>query len=88
VPVDQYNQQPKDLYIFVMVLGDSDMPQFLNKTADCFTKWSTREDINHWHFIPRGSSVFPYSGTRTDNYGQKMSECNAMEDFFLEVANS
>ena len=85
VPTDQYKQRPKDLYIFVMVLGDFDLPQSPNKTGDCFVKWSTQEDIQGWDFIPKGFSVFPYYGTRTDNYGQKMSECNPMEDFLNKL---
>ena len=87
VPVDQYRQRPKDLYIFVMVLGDLDMPQSPNKTGNCFAKWSIQEDIESWDFIPKGSSVFPYHKTRIDNYGQKMSECNSMEDFLVEAIN-
>ena len=85
VPVDQYKQRPKDLYIFVMLLGDLDMPQSPNKTGDCFAKWSTKEDIEDWDFIQKGSSVFPYYRTRIDNYGQKMSECNSMEEFIEKL---
>ena len=81
VPADQYRGHAKDLYIFAMILGDQDMPRSPNKIGQCFTKWATKEDIRDWRFIARGQPVFPYYRTKTDNYGEKMSECRNMEDF-------
>lgn len=87
VPVDQYRQRPKDLYIFAVLLGDEDMPRSLNKTGSCFVKWATQEDISEWHFIKEESQVFIYPKTKTDNYGEKMSECRRMEDFIAGLIN-
>ena len=87
LPVDQYRQRPKDLYIFAMLLGDSNMPRSLNKTGNCFIKWATYEDISGWRVIEKGSQVFTYPKTRTDNYGEKMSECRRMEDFITWLIN-
>ena len=84
VPADQYERQ-KDLYIFAMVFGDSDMPRSPHKTGDCFVKWATYEDIIEWRYIDRQTPTFPYSGTRTNNYGKKMSECRAMESFLQDI---
>lgn len=85
VPIDQYKRR-KDLYIFAMVFGDSDMPNSPHKTGDCFVKWATYKDISDWRYISKGSrGYFPYFQTRTDNYGQKMSECRPMEIFLQEI---
>jgi hypothetical protein len=87
IPVDQFKGQRKDLYIFTIILGDINpdtgyMDLSSTDTGICFTHWATDTDIDTWDFIPRGKSVFPYYGTRTDNYGQKMSECRIMENFY------
>lgn len=86
VPEDQYRTQRKDLYIFAIILGDivretGYMDLSTTDTGICFMRWATSNDIDTWGYIPRGESRFPYYRTRTNNYGQKMSECRAMEDF-------
>ena len=87
VPVDQFKGQRKNLYIFTIILGDIDpktgyMDLLSTDTGICFTRWATSTDIDTWNFIPKGRSVFPYFGTRTDNYGERLSDCRAMEDFY------
>ena len=87
VPVDQFKGQRKDLYIFTIILGNTDrntgyMDLSSTDTGICFMRWATDTDIDTWNFIPTGSYVFPYNRTRNPNYGQKMSECRVMEDFY------
>ena len=89
VPVDQFKGQRKDLYIFTVILGnklrETGGRYFLPRDAGiCVIRWATGTDIDTWRFIPKGTKIFPYNygyGTRTNNYGQKISECRPMEDF-------
>ena len=76
VPIDQYDGQPKNLYVFAMILGNMDL-----SIATCFVRWATYADISTWKLIRKGSQVYPYDTTYTDNYGQRASECRVMEDF-------
>ena len=84
VPVDQYSGQPKDLYIFPIILGDTIRKKgsrYLSADAGiCFMSWATHADISTWNMIPRDTRVFPYNKTRTDNYGREISQCRAIED--------
>lgn len=88
VPMDQYFGQPKDVYIFVVILGDQ-AENILDLTSEgsgvCFMRWATYSEIGNWKFIPQGTPVFPYDRTRTDNYGQKMSECKTMDNFHIQT---
>lgn len=83
VPIDQYHRQPpKDLYIFTVILGDKigrTLDLVPDKSGICLMKWATHADIGNWKFVRKGTPVFPYNRTRTDNYGQKISDCRPME---------
>lgn len=77
VPTDQFDDgKPKDLYIFAMLLANSDL-----SVGTCFMRWATRADIDPWRFIPEGTPIYPYDKTRNPNYGQEISQCRPMEDF-------
>ena len=90
VPVDQFDNRRKDLYIFTMILADEVREKGYRKLSTtssgiCVMRWATDTDIDAWERIPKGTKIFPYK-TRTDNYKQKISECRAME-VFLEYLN-
>ena len=81
IPVDQYERQPKEVYVFAMILGHK-KNRFIDLSSTCYIRWATHDDIKAWKFIPKGTPKFPYTGgTRNPNYGQKMSECKPMQDF-------
>lgn len=88
VPVDQYLRQPKDLYVFTVILGNK-----VGKTLDlisdnpgvCFMRWATHADIGYWKFVRQGTPVFPYNRTRTDNYGREISDCRPMDTLVNNV---
>ena len=87
VPVDQYLRQPKDVYIFTVILGNKvgDMLDLTSETSGvCFMRWATHSEIGNWNYIRQGTPVFPYNRTRTDNYGQRMSECKTMDTFHIQ----
>ena len=53
-------------------------------TGICFTRWATDTDIDRWEVYSKMASQ-RYSRiirTRTDNYGERLSDCRAMEDFY------
>ena len=77
VPVDQYEGRPKDLYVFSIILGDA---KSSTDPGLCFIRWATHSDISSWDFIPKGRRRFPYNNTKTNNYGNKISECRIIED--------
>lgn len=84
VPIDQYHRQPKDLYIFTVILGDKvgrTLDLVSGRAGICFMRWATHRDIGYWEFVRQGTPVFPYNRTRTDNYGQKMSVCRSIDTF-------
>ena len=85
VPVDQYQNQPKDLYVFAVILSDRNM---LKKgVGSCFIRWATHSDIGSWNRIPTGTVIYPYDRTRNHNYGRRISECRAIEELHTYLQN-
>ena len=86
VPIDQYHRQPKDLYVFTVILGNKvgrTLDLVSNRAGVCFMRWATYAEIGNWQLVRQGTPVFPYNRTRTDNYGQKISLCKSMDDFLI-----
>lgn len=46
----------------------------------CFAGWATDADIKSWKIVPRGSHIFPYSATQTENHGVPIHQLRPMED--------
>ena len=89
VPVNQFQPNPKDIYVFAMLLGDW-VPGRPNRSIEpdagiCTMRWASRADITNWQRIPRGRRLFPYNETRTDNFGRLIRELQDMEALAVAV---
>lgn len=87
LPIDQYFRQPKDLYVFTVILGNKvgSTLDISDKPSVCFMKWATHADIGYWKFIREGTPMFPYNRTKTNNYGREISDCRPMDTLVSKI---
>ena len=96
VPVDQFKNNPKDIYIFTNIAF---YPKLCTETnieyADgpallTYPRWETKERIYHWTVYPPGTLIYPYlsgHGTRIFNKGCAFSLLRPLKHLknYLEV---
>ena len=90
VPVDQLRDYPKDFYVFATILGNTSepdqatgIPVLEEGTELCDLRWESRDGVEQWERIARGTAIYPYAATRTTNKGRRMTtlrEIQAMAD--------
>ena len=85
VPLDQFRDHPKDIYVFGFSLGnvatDGDgLPDIEAGAGVCSLAWASRAEVAGWGFYPSGSRLFPYFGTQTNNVGTLVWDVHSMDE--------
>ena len=87
VPIDQLRRHPKDIYIFATLLGNTvtqdpttGIPILEDGAEICAMRWEHHGQVQGWEQIARGTPVYPYARTRTNNLGQSMQNLREIEE--------
>ena len=90
MPTNQLNH-PKDVYIFGFLLGnvvrDPDrLPDAEDGAYACGLAWAFGDEVPEWRVYPKGSRLFPYLGTQTENRGTLVQTLRSL-DVLLDEAD-
>lgn len=85
VPLDQFRNNPKAIYVFGFLLGNviagpDGQPDVESGSFVCSLAWASCGDVEKWDLYPPGASLFPYFGTRTCNAGELVKNVRPMNE--------